>query len=486
MAGHPFVVQQTETEDRIGGDVRLDLTGVLADEIGHQHGLTQLDWKGIEPDLERAAVDLRDRRVAGDLEVLDLPYRRQELSRIRELAGECRSVDNFIVLGIGGSALGARALYEACLPAQYNLLPRDRRGAPRLFVAENVDPESLAALFEIAPPERSIYNVISKSGTTIETIAQFLVVWEQLRASLGASFQDRVIVTTDPDRGFLRRLASDRGLRSLTVPTRVGGRYSVLSAVGLLPAAVAGIEPEALLAGAERMDERCRSLDWRENPALALAAVHVQMDRSKGKSVAVMVPYSDALRSFAEWFCQLWGESLGKRSTPSGEARSPVGQTPVRAVGATDQHSQLQLWVEGPNDKLITFVAVASPRAEIVIPATSLAELEDDRLGHISGHGIGELLSLERSATELVLAGAERPVLVLDVPCLGADAMGQMLYLYEWAAIAAGILYHVNPFDQPGVEEGKELTHAAMGRVGLEDLRDRVQAHRSRTDRFRV
>ena len=467
-------------------DVRLDLSGVFSESIGPTHGITPAEWRGVEPDLERVAGEIDEYRQQGRLEVLDLPYRTEGLSELREIASACRSARNFVVLGIGGSALGARAIYDACLSPYHNLLPANERNAPRLFVAENVDPERFDALLRVAPPSESIYNVVSKSGSTIETIAQFLVIWDRLRSEFGDRAGERVVVTTDPERGFLRTLAREKGLRSLPVPQAVGGRFSVLSAVGLLPAAVAGIAPEDLLQGAARMDERCRSRIWRENPALALAAVHYVMDRMKGKGIAVLMPYADALRSFSEWFCQIWAESLGKRATPVGTHKAPVGQTPVRAVGATDQHSQLQLYVEGPNDKLFTILSVEKSRVDVAIPDDRLLGLQEAGLGHIGGHGIGELLALERCATELVLTGEERPLLLLDVPRLSADTLGQLFYLYEWATIAAGMLYYVNPFDQPGVEEGKRLTHAAMGQTGAEDLGERVRSYRTRADRFRI
>lgn len=468
------------------GDVRVDISGVLGEAIGPAHGITAADWKVIQPDLERVADEIRERRVQGHLEVLDLPSRKDGIAEIVDAAQRCRRYRNFVILGIGGSALGARAIYDACLPLFHNLLPDAKRPAPRLFVAENVDPDTLASMLEVAPPAETVYNVISKSGTTVETLAQFLVVWERLTSELGPRAAEHVIVTTDPDRGFLRRLAATRGITALPVPQGVGGRFSVLTAVGLLPAAVAGVDPLALLEGAARMDERCRSLSWKENPALALAGIHHFMDRSHGKSIAVMIPYADGLRSFAEWFCQLWAESLGKRLTPLGDERAPVGQTPVRALGATDQHSQLQLYVEGPNDKLITTIGIGESRHDAPIPRPEMPELVEEHLDHIPGHTLGELLTIERTATELVLSAAQRPLLVVEVPWLNADALGQLFYLYEWATIAAGMLYHVNPFDQPGVEEGKKLTHAAMGKKGLEHLGSTVRDRQTRTDRFRI
>jgi glucose-6-phosphate isomerase len=360
------------------------------------------------------------------------------------------------------------------------------RGAPRVFIAENVDPRTLRSILALAPPDRTCVNVISKSGTTIETLAQFLVMLEVAQGALGPRWSERFLVTTDPSRGFLRRFADRHHLRTLAIPPAVGGRFSVLTPVGLLPAAVAGVDIDELLAGAERMDERCRARTWKDNPGLALAAVHFLMDRIKGKGICVLMPYSDSLRSFADWFCQLWAESLGKRHTRTGDARSPVGQTPVRAVGATDQHSQLQLYVEGPNDKLLTLMEVMDHGGEVAIPSLDLPELAEEGLEHVAGHGIGELLNLERGATELVLRTEQRPVMNLELPDLSAYTLGQLFYLYEWATIAAGMLYHVDPFDQPGVEEGKRLTHAALGRAGLEEVRARLEAHRSQQGRFRV
>lgn len=486
MGSNPSVsLNEPSTRQRVDS-VRLDLTGALADEIGPANGLTQADWLAITPDLERVADEIRSLRRDGRLPVLDLPYWYEDLSEIHEVASLCRSVRNFVVLGIGGSALGTRAVLDACLPLHRNLVDDTRRSGPRLFVAENCDPDSFASLLEVAPPSETIYNVISKSGTTIETLSQFLVIWEMLRARAGRAIQEHVIITTDPANGFLRKLARAHGLRSLAVPPAIGGRYSVLCAVGLLPAAVAGISPEALLRGAAMMDERCRGRTYRDNPALALAGAHVLMDRAKGKVATVMMPYSDGLRSFAEWFCQLWAESLGKRRTPGGEPRAPVGQTPIRAVGATDQHSQLQLYIEGPNDKLFTTIAVHEPERDIAVPATYPPELAAENLAHISGHSLGEILTIERSATEMALIAAQRPVIVLDVPRLTADTLGQMFYLYEYATIAAGMLYYVDPFDQPGVEEGKRLTHAAMGKPGLEEAGERIRLYRTRADRYRI
>jgi glucose-6-phosphate isomerase len=213
------------------------------------------------------------------------------------------------------------------------------------------------------------------------------------------------------------------------------------------------------------MDERCRGRSWKENPALALAAVHVLMDRVKGKGICVLMPYSDALRSFADWFCQLWAESLGKRRTRTGDARAPVGQTPVRAVGATDQHSQLQLYVEGPRDKVVLFLTAKERGTEVTIPASELAASQPD-YAYLAGKGLGELLDAELRGTMGSLRGRGRPIGLLELPRVTAPALGELLMLLEAATAFAGPLYGVDPYDQPGVEEAKRLAYAALGREG--------------------
>jgi glucose-6-phosphate isomerase len=245
----------------------------------------------------------------------------------------------------------------------------------------------------------------------------------------------------------------------------VGGRFSALSAVGLLPAAAAGADVVELLAGAAAMEARCRTPATSENPALLYAAALHLMDRRKGRHIHVLMPYADALRDTGDWFVQLWAESLGKRSE--------VGPTPFRAVGATDQHSSMQLMMEGPHDKVVTFVRVAQPRADvsIVVPQIYAGYAE---IAYLHGHTMGELIEAERRASEAALRRAGRPTVSIELPRLDAHAMGELLMLLELATAYAGGLYGVNAFDQPGVEAGKRYAQGLLGRPGFEKYRDEL------------
>jgi glucose-6-phosphate isomerase len=272
------------------------------------------------------------------------------------------------------------------------------------------------------------------------------------------------VVTTDPEKGRLREIAEREDYLTFPVPAGVGGRFSVLTPVGLLPAAIAGIDIFMLLAGARDMDGRCRISNLWKNPAYLSAVLYYLADTKKGKPIAVMMPYADALYGVADWFRQLWAESLGKRTDLDGNIVS-TGQTPVRALGATDQHSQLQLYMEGSNNKLITFLAVERFHKKISMPE-SFADVEG--VGYLGGRSLNELIAVEQKTTELALTRNKRPNLSIIVPEVNAFTLGQLLFMLEVQTVFAGGLYHINPLDQPGVEEGKQFAYGLMGRKGFE------------------
>jgi glucose-6-phosphate isomerase len=467
--------------------IELDYTNVMAEAIGLEHGLTIEDFRNLGPRLEELIQELQRSRLYGRPEFLELPSRLDIIGQVRTAAPLLEDVDTMVLLGIGGSALGPRAILEAAWGPNH-ILEAGRPGGPerRVFIADNIDPESFAQLLDLCDPRRTLFNVISKSGSTVETMAQLAIAWARVGDALPTSERARrFLFTTDANEGFLRNLAVQEGIQALEIPAGVGGRYSVLTAVGLFPSLASGIDPEELLEGAGEMDARCRSPLLLENPAACLAAVHYLMDRRKGKTVTVLMPYSDRLRTFADWFCQLWAESLGKSHSRGGELRAPVGQTPVRAVGTTDQHSQLQLYLEGPNDKLLTLALVE--RLERDIPLRSQG-ITDDSLGleYLRDHTLGDVFRTEGLATEMALAKAERPTLVWRLPAVSPHVLGQLFYVYEVACALAGGLYHVDPYDQPGVEEGKQLTYGALGRRGFEDKKEEMTRYRERGSGYRV
>jgi glucose-6-phosphate isomerase len=442
--------------------VRFDVNGIMSELIGPA-GVSRDEMDALAPRLSEVTHALKGRRGSGELPFFELPYQKEPLARIKALAAEVRQeCDTLVVLGIGGSALGTKTMLDA--------LGMDSH---RVIVADNVDPHSFGALVDSLDLKRTTFNVISKSGETAETMSQFLIVRDMLLRSLGAvDYTRRVVITTDAEHGVLRQIVHDEGFRDLVVPAGVGGRFSVLTGVGLFPAAVTGIKIDELLAGAAYADTRCQEDNVWKNPAHLFGTLMYLADTHHRQNIVVMMPYSDRLQRFSAWFAQLWAESLGKAKTLEGLA-AHVGQTPVSAVGATDQHSQVQLFAEGPVDKVVVMLRVEDHGRELPIPA-AYADLET--LSYLGGAGMGQLLNLEQRATELALTKQLRPVITLTLPQVNAFTLGQLFYLFEVATVFAGGLYRINPFDQPGVEEGKRLTYGMMGRRGFEAKKHEVEA----------
>ncbi len=447
--------------------IRLDVNNTLRSLVG-AHGIDDARIAHYIPHAVAAIADIDTNRAT--LGWPDLPH--QDVSAIQAQATRIRHVENFVVLGIGGSALGNIALHSALNHPFYNDLPRSKRLAPRLFVIDNSDPDLNAGLLETLDPASTVYNVISKSGTTAETMASFLSVRAHLCNTLGdAALAQHIILTTDPTGGFLRQIGTQEGWTMLDLPPNVGGRFSVLSTVGLLSAAVTGIDINALLAGAAYGYEIARNRNVMQNPA-ALAAIINLLCAQQGQNMVVMMPYAHRLRHIADWFAQLWAESLGKRVNLNGDVVN-VGTTPIKALGATDQHSQVQLYVEGPYDKLVNFVAVDSYAATLPIP-TAYPQLEG--VAYLGGHTFNELISAEQQATAIALSDAGRPNMTHHLPAINAFTLGQLIMLFEMQTAIAGALLGINTFDQPGVEAGKIATYALLGRHGFEARKREIEA----------
>jgi glucose-6-phosphate isomerase len=444
---------------------------MLQDGLDGRHGLPRTRLTELAERFGVVQAEVQRRRGAGEYGFYDLVDQGATVTEITAFAeGVGQAYDHVVVLGIGGSALGTKALINALRrPAWNEWDDEGREYFPRVTVLENVDPTTIAAALDRIDPRRVLVNVISKSGGTAETMAQYLVVRAWLEEALGDKSSRHLVFTTDPARGALREIAVRDGIVTLDVPPAVGGRFSVLSPVGLLPAALSGIDIAALLAGARRAVERANSDDLLHNPAALFAALHWAADSDLGARVHVLMPYTDRLRELAEWFRQLWAESLGKRVNREGRTVH-VGPTPVASVGATDQHSQVQLFMEGPFDKVITFVRLDRFSRDLPIPAPGQADapsLPAD-LAYLPGHTLGELLNAEYEATSAALAEMGRMSCTLHLPELTAEAFGELIMFFQVATGYAGVWYGVDPFDQPGVELGKRLTYAAMGRPGYE------------------
>jgi glucose-6-phosphate isomerase len=452
--------------------VRFDFGNIMAPALAGGVDAALFDG-GMAEAFAEAHRTVEAQRARGVLGFLDLPHASETVAQVKSLAeGYGQWFEDVVILGIGGSGLGAKALRDALLGPFWNdHSDEERDHFPRLHVIDNPDPFTMRGLLERVEPARTLFNVVSKSGATAETMAQYLLVRDRVEALVGADkARGHFLFTTDPGSGALRRIGEAEDIPMLPVPENVGGRFSVLSPVGLLPAAVCGVDVDALLQGAAAMEERCRSTVLGENPAGVLAALLHDADRERNRPIHVLMPYSDRLRSVAFWFQQLWAESLGKARTLTGEATA-TGPTPVAALGATDQHSFLQLLMEGPDDKVVLFVEVVDHGPDEVIPNR---HPEIKELAYLGGHSLGELINTERRATAEALRQAGRPNATFVMPRIDEGTLGQLLMLLQVATVYAGALYGVDPLDQPGVELSKKLTYGLMGREGVArpDLRE--------------
>ena len=445
--------------------IELDFSNMMEEVIGVK-GLSENALEDLREKAEEAHRQIRN-RLWPELSFIDLLS--QDTLEIKRIALRVKKEsENFLILGIGGSALGPRSLLEALSPF-HNLQKR-----PRVFIYDNVDPRTLRQILSLMDLKKTSVNVISKSGSTAETAASFMILWDKIKKVAKDNTTKKFIATTDPEKGNLRRIVHKEGLRSLPIPQGVVGRYSVLSPVGLLLAEVIGIDSAELLNGAKDIQKKCSDSQLRKNPAYLFGTLLYLMDKREGRTINVMMAYADGLKPLSEWFCQLWAESLGKQGT---------GLTPYPSVGATDQHSQLQLWIDGPEDKVLIFIRINDYGVDIKIPKV-FKDMEG--ISYLSGHTLSELIKAEEEATEMALAKAGRPNMTITIPRIDAYHMGQLFHFFELSTAFTGFLYGINPFNQPGVEEGKNLTYGMMGKKGFEEKRREVEARRKKRGRWRI
>ncbi len=384
------------------------------------------------------------------------------------------SFTHAVILGIGGSSLGPRALYSAAYhPMQQ--LDGWKPGGLKLLFLDNSDPDTIGAILDALDLKTTLFVVMSKSGSTAETASQLMVAWKKAKDLLGEEAKRHFVFVTDPAGGDLRALSRQLGIATCPVPPDVGGRFSVLSSIGLLPAALAGIDPREILSNAQRVSSACLEQDLYKNPAALIGASACLLDRDFGRNVHVLWCYADRLADTGLWFRQLWGESLGKM-----KGGQRVGPTPLDARGATDQHSLLQLVKEGPADKFVMFVDVKERRS---LPIPALFG-EYGSFSYLGARGIEELIGFERRGTQLSLERAGVPTMTVMLESVTAGSAAALMYVFEVATAVAGYLYGIEPFNQPGVEESKRFTQALMGREGLEDTKKEIEKHGDRDSRL--
>lgn len=372
---------------------------------------------------------------------------------------------NLVLIGIGGSALGPRALFRALRHPFHNFLKGDdRKKGMNLFFLENVDADTFTAIFEILDVKETAFAVITKSGSTVETMSQFMIIRKNLIDRLQQSgYRERVVAITDPHKGSLREIVRSDRLCSLPIPANIGGRFSVFSPVGIFPSACCGIDVKRLLNGASSMNKEILRSDVNSDKAIRFAQLMYIANTVYKRNILVIMPYKDSLLDMAEWFQQLWAESLGKARNIREEIVH-TGSTPVRSLGVIDQHSQLQLYIEGPQDKVIMLIGVKEFNNTITIPET-LKEFPD--ISYLSNHSLNEIMMLEKAATLQSLLNAKRPAFEIAVRRVDEENIGALMLFFEFATAYAGGLYQVNAFDQPGVEHGKRLLHQALKRPGF-------------------
>ena len=454
--------------------IEFNYRNVSADILGQDRGLNLEEvFNQYEKKISDIILDLNLRKDKPGqwLQWMNLGYNEETVWYVKEYAAMVEGrFDNVLVLGIGGSALGSIAMCEALLKPYWNMLSKEERGGlPRIFFLDNIDPDQINALLDMLDLKRTLVNVITKSGSTAETMSQFMIIKDRMQNLLRDDYRKNIVATTDKQTGILRQIANEEGYKTFVVPDDVGGRFSVFSAVGLVPMALVGIDIDEIMEGVKVMDLTLKNTDIRKNIAAQNALIHYLMDTQKGNYISVMMPYSSRLKYVADWYVQLWAESLGKEVDRDGN-KVNIGPTPIKALGATDQHSQIQLYNEGKNDKIITFIRVGEFDTTLEIPKI----FEYTGIGYLGGNTINNLINAEADSTAVALTDFRRPNLTITLPKINAGSLAQLFYMLEVQTAIIGELYNINAFNQPGVEQAKNYTYALMGRAGYEESKEEL------------
>lgn len=416
-------------------------------KIGLEHGLNEADFEA-KASLIKEYLEKIEQRKQGFYKCIDDQNLVDSVNKYTEsIKGK---FERIVVLGIGGSSLGTiflqqslTSLFEAELPL---------RDFPKLYVLDNIDPVLMLELEPLLDYSKTLFIVVTKSGGTPETLAQYFYFRKKIEDKK-LDPKGHFVFITDPEKGLLREIAREENIPSFEVPEDVGGRFSVLTAVGLLPAKLIGLDIEKLLSGAREMREKFLNSDFAQNLPFQLATIQYLLYK-KGKIMNVLMPYSQKLIRFADWYRQLLAESIGKATNDLGD-KVGIGITPINALGATDQHSQSQLYNEGPNDKLIIFVEVENLAQDIEIPEENLL---DESVKFLKGVSFGQLFKTEMQGTMMALTENQRPNLTIKVSKIDEENLGELIMFFEAATAFLGEFFQINAFDQPGVELSKILT----------------------------
>lgn len=456
--------------------IKLDFNNMLEATLGPLDGLKPEDIWGLQSRMMDVHRQITERSGRGKefLGFLDLPYLgTDELEAIVQAADRLAELgDRHVVLGIGGSYLGARAVIEALENPYRNEQSRgQRRGRPKMYYEGNaIDADTLHALMNLLPSSRPdsldeafTLNVISKSGTTLETAVAFRFFQQRLKQVYGENHSEYVVATTDASKGSLKAIADSEGYQTFVIPDDVGGRFSVLTPVGLLPAAVAGVDIRALVAGARHMAERCKNPDLHANIAYTYAVLQ-HLSYKARRPVSIMAAWSKRLEFFTFWYDQLCAESLGKDGQ---------GRIPISTVNTRDLHSRGQEIQDGLPNTVVTNLLVEAPDFDVVVPRVPA---DEDGLNYLADKHLSEMVMGAAQGTAYAYAKAGRPSMNFLIPQLNAFTLGQLLYLFELSTLAEGYLMGINPLDQPGVEEYKKFMFGNLGRPDMARYKEEFEA----------
>jgi len=466
--------------------ISFDFNNMFASNIGRKHGVTDQDLRVMSKSVSKAGHHLKSilsssgNRIKLGLEWAMLPYQdRESTASIQEMGEDiAKQYDNVISLGIGGSYLGLKAAQDALASPYYNDFEPVRGGRPRIyFEGNNLDPDTLSVLLKNLDARRTFVIVISKSGETTETKAAFAVVENWLKNTCGPLYGRQIFAITDPKSGQLRskvnaeQAKDGKSFRNLPVLSGVGGRFSELN-IGLLHLAIIGVDIQEVLDGAKAMAKRCSQDNLFKNPAYMYAVLHTILYKKKGKPISIMMPFSETLKSTADWYSQLLAESLGKKyqrtvkPADSGteewirnkKKAANLGRTPVSSRGTNDLHSIQQNNIEGENDKAITFLKIEKFVTDIEVSGTN---------DFLSGKYYSKLLATAEEATEWALVRESRPNCTMIIPKLTAYHWGEIIFFFEMATAFEGELLNVNAYDQPGVEGYKNYMYFKLRKPGI-------------------
>lgn len=461
--------------------LNLDFTNCLSESIGATHGLTKSEVDTLIAKFPKHHENIDELRATGESGFFDLPY--QDTTELKALIKKHHGQwDNLVIIALGGSVLAPQSLFKALTNSQHNLLDAKARAkAPKVFFLTNPDPKAANELLEVLDLKKTLFQVITRSGVTPETMGLTLWLLETLKKKAGkAAVSEQVVFTTEPTKSPFMEIAKQEKIATLPTALNLTGRYGILGNQSLFMAGLCNLKVDELLKGGADMDKRCRHGDPHKNPAYMHSLLHYLLTRKRRKTMHVTFSFSNRVHAIGEWYNHLCSVSLGKMLNRKGKAVH-VGPSPVAALGAFDGHGQQQLFCEGPFDKVITFITVKDHGASATVP-TAYPKLE--AAPYLKESSFNQLLDYSYWGAEQHVTAAGRPNLTLHLDTVDEAHIGGLVYLLQLSTAMSAELYGIDPFDQPGVEHGKAASFAQLGRAGFEDLAKRLKDYKAKPRRL--